>query len=35
VGLRLFVPILELARFEVSFDESGSPTVYLSEGNII
>jgi outer membrane translocation and assembly module TamA len=34
-GLRLFLPIVEVARFEVAFDPSGGARVYLSEGNII
>jgi outer membrane protein assembly factor BamA len=35
VGLRVFVPVVELARFELAFDPSGSPSLYLREGNII
>lgn len=35
VGLRIFMPILELVRLEVAFDESGEPTLILREGNII
>jgi outer membrane protein assembly factor BamA len=35
VGLRIFLPILELARFELAFDEYGNPTVTLAEGNLI
>ena len=34
-GLRIFLPILELARFEVAFDQDGRPRIYLSEGNVI
>jgi hypothetical protein len=35
VGLRIFLPILELMRLEVAFDEDGSPTFYFREGNMI
>jgi outer membrane protein assembly factor BamA len=35
VGLRIFVPILELVRLEVGFDDAGKATFYLREGNII
>ncbi len=35
VGLRLFLPIVELVRLELAFDESGSPTFYLRDGNLI
>jgi outer membrane protein assembly factor BamA len=34
-GFRIFLPILELARFEIAFDESGSPTLHFREGNLI
>jgi outer membrane protein assembly factor BamA len=35
LGLRLFLPIIELARIELAFDESGNPTFYVRDGNII
>lgn len=35
VGLRIFLPVLELARFEVAFDEEGNVTFYFREGNLI
>jgi outer membrane protein assembly factor BamA len=35
VGLRVFMPILELVRLELAFDEDGSPTMLLREGNVI
>jgi hypothetical protein len=35
VGLRIFLPVVELVRLELAFDESGSPTVLLSDGNLI
>ncbi|MGQ0723521.1 MAG: BamA/TamA family outer membrane protein [Candidatus Eiseniibacteriota bacterium] len=35
VGLRIFLPVLEVAGLELSFDENGSPTLYFREGNII
>jgi outer membrane translocation and assembly module TamA len=35
IGLRVFLPILELVRLELAFDLHGSPTVYLREGNLI
>lgn len=34
-GLRVFLPILELARFEIAFDQAGKATFYLSEDNLI
>ena len=34
-GLRIFLPIVEVGRLEVSFDESGNPTFSLTEGNVI
>jgi outer membrane protein assembly factor BamA len=34
-GLRVFLPVLELARLEVAFDENGRPTFYFREGNLI
>ncbi|HMB69465.1 MAG TPA: BamA/TamA family outer membrane protein, partial [bacterium] len=34
-GLRIFLPVLEVARFEVAFDHKGEPTVYFREGNLI
>ncbi len=34
-GLRIFLPVLELARIEVAFDESGRPSFYFREGNVI
>ncbi|MCA9752574.1 MAG: BamA/TamA family outer membrane protein [Gemmatimonadetes bacterium] len=34
-GLRIFLPVLELARFELAFDPDGNPTVYFREGNQI
>ena len=35
VGLRIFLPLFELARIELAFDESGNPTLYFREGNLI
>jgi outer membrane protein assembly factor BamA len=35
VGLRIFLPVLEVARFEVAFDHKGEPTIYFREGNLI
>jgi len=35
VGLRLFIPVLEVARFELAFDPDGHPTLYFQEGNLI
>jgi len=35
IGLRVFLPVLELARLEVAFDEEGRPTFYFREGNLI
>lgn len=35
VGLRIFLPIIEVSRFELSFDESGTTTLSLTEGNLI
>lgn len=35
VGLRIFLPILELMRLEVAFDEDGRATFYFREGNMI
>jgi outer membrane protein assembly factor BamA len=35
VGLRIFLPVFEIARFEFAFDESGNPTLSLTEGNLI
>jgi outer membrane protein assembly factor BamA len=35
VGLRIFLPVLEVARFEIAFDHKGEPTVYFQEGNLI
>jgi len=34
-GLRIFLPIFEVARVEVAFDESGRARWYFSEGNMI
>ncbi len=34
-GLRVFLPILELARFELAFDQAGKPRFYMSEDNLI
>jgi hypothetical protein len=35
VGLRIFLPVLEVARIELAFDEDGSPTLYFREGNFL
>jgi outer membrane protein assembly factor BamA len=35
VGLRVFLPILELLRLELAFDEDGYVTFYVREGNVI
>jgi outer membrane protein assembly factor BamA len=35
VGLRIFLPVLEVAGLELAFDEDGSPTIYFREGNLI
>jgi outer membrane protein assembly factor BamA len=35
LGFRIFLPVLELARFEIAFDENGSPSFYFREGNLI
>lgn len=35
VGLRVFLPIVELVRLELAFDPSGNPTFYLRDGNVI
>ncbi len=35
VGIRIFMPIIELVRLEVAFDRDGNATFYLREGNII
>jgi hypothetical protein len=35
VGVRIFLPVLEIAGLELAFDESGSPTLYFREGNLI
>jgi outer membrane protein assembly factor BamA len=35
IGLRIFLPVLEVARFELAFDHKGDPTVYFREGNLI
>ncbi len=35
VGLRVFLPILELLRLEVAFDEDGEASFYFREGNMI
>jgi outer membrane protein insertion porin family len=34
-GLRVFLPVLELARIELAFDPSGTPRAYFREGNLI
>lgn len=35
VGLRIFLPVFEVARFELAFDHKGEPTIYFREGNLI
>ena len=35
VGLRVFLPVLEVARIELAFNEDGEPTFYFREGNLI
>ncbi|MDP6461859.1 MAG: BamA/TamA family outer membrane protein [Gemmatimonadota bacterium] len=35
LGLRIFLPVLELVRIEVAFDSSGRPSFYVIEGNLI
>jgi outer membrane protein assembly factor BamA len=35
IGLRIFLPVLEVAGLELAFDEHGSPTLYFREGNLI
>lgn len=35
VGLRIFLPVLEVARLELAFDPEGRPTLYFQEGNLI
>jgi outer membrane protein assembly factor BamA len=34
-GLRIFLPVLELARLELAVDRNGTTTFYFREGNII
>jgi len=35
VGLRVFLPVVELVRLELAFDESGKPSFLFSDGNVI
>ena len=35
VGFRVFLPVVELVRVELAFDESGTPTFLIRDGNII
>jgi outer membrane protein assembly factor BamA len=35
LGLRVFLPVVELVRLELAFDESGTPTLLLTDGNLI
>jgi outer membrane protein assembly factor BamA len=34
-GLRVFLPVFEVARVELAFDEDGNPTFYFLDGNVI
>jgi outer membrane protein assembly factor BamA len=34
-GLRVFLPVFEVARVELAFDDEGRPTFYFRDGNII
>jgi outer membrane protein insertion porin family len=34
-GLRVFLPVFEVARIEIAFDEKGEPTFYFREGNFL
>ena len=34
-GLRVFLPVFEVARLELAFDEDGNPTFYFLDGNVI